>query len=144
MSNVDHDEILELIPAFALGSLNAEEAGAVRQHLAGCEACQSELASYESVVDALPLAAAETTPPAALKGRLMDRVQSRPAAEPAGELSWWQQAAIGLQGWLAGPRWRPALLLVILILAIGNVYFWREATQPSPNAWRRIRLGPTE
>ena len=49
-----------------------------------------------------------------------------------------------LQAWLAGPRWRPALLLAILILAIGNVYFWREATRPSPTAWRRIRLEGTE
>ena len=147
MRDADHDQYLELIPAFALNSLDADEAQAVSRHLAGCEACQAELAAYEEVVDVLPLAAAQTTPPAALKGQLMDRVQTQPAAEPAApeaKPSWWRGAAADLQAWLAGPRWRPALLLAILILAIGNVYFWREATRPSPTAWRRIRLEGTE
>lgn len=147
MRNADHDEFLDLIPAYALDSLDAEEAKAVRQHLPGCSACQAELASYEGVVDVLPLAAPIAEPPAALKGRLMDRIQAQPAADvvtPTERPSWWQQAAVGLQQWLAGPRWRPALLLVILILAIGNVYFWSEATQPSPTAWRRISLEGTE
>jgi anti-sigma-K factor RskA len=147
MRDADHDQFLDLIPAYALNSLDADDAQAVSRHLAGCEACQAELATNEGVVDVLPLAAAEATPSPALKGRLMDRIQAQPVAEPAAkatELPWWQQAAADFQAWLAGPRWRPALLLAILILAIGNIYFWREATQPSPTAWRRIFLQGTE
>ena len=148
MRNADHAQFLELIPAYALNSLDDEDAQAVRQHLAGCQACQAELAAYEEVVDALPLAAPAATPPLtgpspALKDRLMEQIQPQPAAPPARQ-PWWASAAAGLQDWLSGPRWRPALLLAILILAIGNVYFWREATRPSPNAWRRISLGGTE
>ena len=97
MRDADHDQYLELIPAFALNSLDADEAQAVSRHLAGCEACQAELAAYEEVVDVLPLAAAQTTPPAALKGQLMDRVQAQPASEPAApeaKPSWWRGAAI--------------------------------------------------
>jgi len=147
MRNADQDQYIDLIPAYALGSLDAEDVQAVGQHLAGCPDCQAELATYEGVVDALPLAAATVEPSPALKGQLMDRIQGSPAAEgtpPAAGPSRWRQAVIDFQGWLAGPRWRPALLLAILILAIGNVYFWREATRPSPNAWRRISLAPTD
>ena len=147
MLDAEHDELVELIPAYALNSLDADDAQAVSRHLASCEACQAELTAYEEVVGVLPLATAEVTPPTALKGRLMDRVQAQPAAEPAdleAQLPWWQQAVASFQAWLAGPRWRPALLLVVLILAIGNIYFWREATQPSPTAWRRIGLQGTE
>ena len=149
MRNADHDEILELIPAYALNSLDADDAQAVSQHLAGCETCQAELAAYEGVVDVLPLAAPPIMPSPALKGRLMERVQPRPAPEakavtPVVKKGWWQQTAESLQQWLSGPRWRPALVLAVLILAISNVYFWREATQPSPNAWRRISLNGTE
>jgi anti-sigma-K factor RskA len=143
MRDADHDQFLELIPAYALNSLDADDAQAVSRHLAGCEACQAELAAYEGVVDVLPLAAAEATPSPALKGRLMDRIQAQPA-DQATKLPWWQQAADSLRLWLAGPRWRPALLLAVLILAIGNIYFWREATRPSPTAWRRISLQGTE
>ena len=77
----------------------------------------------------------------------MERIQAQPAAERADQatkLPWWQQTANSMRHWLAGPRWRPALLLAVLILAIGNIYFWREATQPSPTAWRRIFLQGTE
>ena len=147
MRDADHDQYLELIPAYALDSLGADDAQALSQHLAGCEACQAELAAYAEVVDVLPLAAEQTAPPAVLKGRLMDRVQAQTAAESVAQEAkspWWRGAAADFQAWLAGPRWRPALLLGILVLAIGNIYFWREATRPSPTAWRRIRLEGTE
>jgi anti-sigma factor RsiW len=143
MRDAEHDEVVELIPAYALNSLDADDARAVSRHLIGCEACQAELAAYGEVVDVLPLAAAEVAPSPALKGRLMDRIQTQ-AADQEANLPWWQQAAASFQAWLAGPRWRPALLLAILILAIGNIYFWRQATQPSATAWRRIYLQGTD
>ena len=56
MRDVDHDHNLELIPAYALNALDAEDAATVRHHMVDCDDCQAELAAYQLVVDALPLA----------------------------------------------------------------------------------------
>ena len=102
MAETEQGHILEIIPAFALGSLEAREAEQARRHLAGCEICQAELAAYEGVVDVLALAAPDSEPTPALKGRLMERISPAPAGEkkmitpPAATQparpSWWQQA----------------------------------------------------
>jgi len=154
MAESEQGHILETIPAYALGSLDAGEAEKARRHLAGCEICQAELAAYEGVVDLLPLAAPDFEPSPALKGRLMDRVSPTPAAEketiepaittkPSG-LSWWQQVSGLLQSLVNGPRWRPVVLLFVVALVVGNVFQWQQANQSDPNSWRRIRLTGSE
>ncbi len=42
MSDAEHEDILELIPAYALNSLDADEASTVSRHLPGCEICQAK------------------------------------------------------------------------------------------------------
>ncbi len=146
MSNLEHEEILELIPAFALDSLDAEDAALVSRHLPGCEACQAELAAYTAVVDILPLAAPESRPSPALKGRLMARIEPAPAAvarEPESGPSWIQQISEAFRTLFSGPRWRPVVLLIVLILAAGNIIQYQQTNAPDPNSWRRIRLAGT-
>lgn len=151
MSNAEHDEILELVPAYALNSLDAEDAAMVSRHLPGCEACQAELAAYAAVVDALPLAAPDNQPSPALKERLMERTSSAPASA-AGAVASPQTVKPGLgqrigeafQDLLSGPRWRPAVILIVLVLAIGNIIQWQQANAPDPSSWRRVRLASTE
>jgi anti-sigma-K factor RskA len=149
MPNAEHDEILELIPAYALNSLDADEAAIVDQHLPDCETCQAELATYEAVVDVLPLAAPDATPSPDLKERLMARVKTVPDAEtaaavpqppPEAELSGWQSFREAMRNFLAGPRWRPAVLLLFIALVVSNILLWQQLNEPSPNAWRRISL----
>ena len=155
MTNAEHDEILELIPAYALDSLDAEEAALVSQHLPGCEACQVELAAYAAVVDVLPLATPDSQPSLALKERLMARIETAPALEPAAAAAppepgpgWLQQINEAFQSLLGGPRWRPvvlsATLLIIIALAAGNIIQWQQANAPDPDSWRRVRLDGTE
>jgi len=144
MSDAEHEEILELIPAYALNSLDNDEEARVSRHLPGCEACQVELAAYAAVVDVLPLATPDNQPSPALKGRLLDQINTVP--EP--KQSWGQQLSDAFQNLLGGPRQRSlawsAGLLIILALAIGNVIQWQQANSPDPNSWQRVRLTGSE
>lgn len=152
-NNEEHKYILELIPSYALNSLDADEAAIVSQHLPDCETCQAELSTYEAVVDMMPLAAPDATPSPDLKVRLMAQVatvpetetaETVPQAPPESEPSGWQAIREVIRNLLTGPRWRPVALLLIIALAVGNVLLWRQLNAPSPNAWRRIRLTGSE
>lgn len=75
-----HAEFRDLIPARALGSLDADEAVEVDRHLQACPACRAELADYEAVVDALALASLNAEPSPELRRRLLAEVgRDRPA-----------------------------------------------------------------
>lgn len=153
MRNAEHEHILELIPAYALNSLDADEEVIVDQHLSGCEICRAELATYEAVVDVMPLAAPDATPSPALKERLMAQIKATPLPETAETISLapsqsegggWQRINEAMQNLLAGPRWRPVVLLFIIALVVSNVLLWQQLNEPSPDAWRRIRLTGSE
>jgi len=153
MADSEQGHILEIIPAYALGCLDAGEAESASRHLAGCELCQAELAAYDGVVDVLALAAQDFEPAPALKGRLLDRISTAPASEKVTiqpptvktpGLSWWQQATAAIQNLVRGPLWRPVALLFVIALVVSNVFQWQQANQPDPNSWRRIRLAGSE
>lgn len=153
MRNAEHEHIVKLIPAYALNSLDADEEASVGQHLSGCEICRAELATYEAVVDVMPLAAPDATPSPALKERLMAQIKATPLPETAetvslapsrSERGGWQQISEAIQNLLTGPRWRPVALLIIIALVVSNVLLWRQLNAPSPNAWRRISLTGSE
>jgi anti-sigma-K factor RskA len=46
---MNHNEILELVPLYALDALEGDEHLAVRNHLATCESCRQELQEYHSI-----------------------------------------------------------------------------------------------
>lgn len=153
MGETEQKHILDIIPAYALGILNAGEVDDANRHLAGCETCQVELVAYEQVVDALPLAASDFESSPALKDRLLLRVNSTPTdekdgiesiASPESGYSWWQEAAVAIRNLINSPLWRPALLFFAVALVVSNVLIWQQANKPDPNSWRRIRLNGTE
>ena len=144
MQQTEHQAIIDLLPAYALNSLDAEEAEMVHQHLASCPQCQGELSAFEAVVDALPLAAPEIEPPAALKGQLMRQIQAAPhgktavASQPAP--SPWQRFTAAWADFWAGPRWQPVAVLVILVALIAGFLIWRQLNPPTS----QYVLTPTE
>jgi anti-sigma-K factor RskA len=149
MGETDHNQVIEQIPAYALGALDAEDAAVVRRHLPGCASCQSELAAYESVVDAMSLAAPDATPPSVSKNRLMERIAVSPdrstAAAEAGP-SLGQRISAALRSLSAAPRWQPAALILIIVLIASNLLLWQQAAQPGDNTagWHRFRLAGSE
>jgi anti-sigma-K factor RskA len=70
--------IHELTAAYALDALDDEERREYESHLADCEACQEELASFAGVTEALAVAASGPAP----RPELRDRVLSAARAEP--------------------------------------------------------------
>ena len=79
MSANEHNLVRELLPAYALGALEAAEATDVARHVTGCPECRAELSDFERLADALALAVPEAAPPAALRGRLLAAVQREQA-----------------------------------------------------------------
>ena len=80
---MDCDQVRELLEAYALGALDADEQARVEQHLAGCAECRQLVAEYAETVHRLPQALAAVSPlnpPSSLKDRVM---QALPGEQPA-------------------------------------------------------------
>ena len=118
MLNDSH--VIESIPAYVLGSLDAEETRQVAEHLQSCYLCRKELETYQDLADQLLFALPAVTPPAQLKSRLAERVgrlnqkrvpESAPPRRPP------RLVPVGA---IAG-------LLLILLLTVSNILLWRRA-----------------
>lgn len=70
-----HADYKEMLPAHALSALDASEAQALNEHLAGCPECRKELADWEKTASALALDAAPMEPSADVRQRIMDAVR---------------------------------------------------------------------
>jgi anti-sigma-K factor RskA len=125
MSNKLH--VTELLPAYALGSLDDEESTLVAQHLLGCSACCLELAQYETVVGQMALAVPDAAPPSRLKTRVMEQIQ-RPDREPAEATRrvWWRSV---LRSPLATPAWAAASLVLVALLITSNLWWWQATSR---------------
>ncbi|HLI33191.1 MAG TPA: anti-sigma factor [Solirubrobacteraceae bacterium] len=92
--------------AYAMGALEPAEAEAFRRHLESCAVCAEELASFETVVAALPMSVPQYAPPKGLRRRVMREISSergfaRPSASPRGWVARRAVAAISAAALLA-------------------------------------------
>lgn len=109
----------DLLPAYALGSLETEEDLQVAEHLSKCANCRTELAAYRIVVSELPLAVMEVDPPADLKAKIMARARVGGAdGATVTRPSLWQSISIAFQGL---PTVAVASLLLIIVLGLSNL-----------------------
>jgi len=118
---IEDKHVIDLLPAYALGSLEEDEADQVSEHLTGCSLCQSEFAAYQSVANQLALAGVESDPPPDLKNQLFNQL-GIPQFTTTHEAS--------SDGWRLAPRilsaWSFASLLLIVALAVGSIYMWQR------------------
>ncbi len=77
-----HAEARDLLGAFALGAVDAEDAATVRSHLITCAECQVEIAQLWAMVDVLRDTVEPLDPPPALRERIAAAVMAEPAASP--------------------------------------------------------------
>ena len=68
---MDTESIHDLSAAYALDALDDDERRAFEEHLAGCERCRDEVASFASTAEALGYAAGPAAPRAALRDRIL-------------------------------------------------------------------------
>ena len=80
MSANDHDIRLEEAAAYALGALDADRVDDFKDHLDGCERCQSEVRWLAPAIEALPEAVERADAAARTAPRLMAEVRADAAA----------------------------------------------------------------
>ncbi len=133
----EHALVSELLPAYALGCLDAEEVARVAAHLAVCPACRAELRAYADVTGHLALAAPEFSPPPDLKRRVIAQAHaSRSGVRPP------QRHTVADLTQRALPVWGAVSLLLVVALAVSNFLLWQQLHQPKPQpaAMRTVAL----
>ncbi len=143
MSNEAH--VLDLLPAYVTGSLEADELQRVEEHLLQCWICRSDSDAFQSVAEELSFAAAVAAPSAELKDRLMQRVQSAPpkkreqVSDPLPSRPFWERLL---------PAWGLASLFLIIGLAASSFILWQRVssleTATSPGGMRAVSLSATD
>lgn len=101
-----HEQLRELLPAFALDALDTDDALEVLAHLPGCAECRRELASLRGVTDHLAAAVVQISPPLALRDAVFTAMQ--PVARV---ITWTRSWAVGLGA--------AAVVLVVALAAVG-------------------------
>ena len=135
--------VLDLLPAHAIGSLDADEVRRVEEHLQSCLICRNEADAFQAVAEQLGVTAPMAVPSPALKERLMQRVQAtRPAesiSQQAPSRTFWERLL---------PAWGLASLFLIVALAGFNFILWQRMNQlefsTSPGGMLAVPLSPPD
>jgi anti-sigma-K factor RskA len=115
MGDMDHAAQRDAAGLYALGALAGAEREAFEAHLATCEECAAEVRSLGAVVQALPYAAPQVDPPAALRARVLAAAGDPKAASRA------KAAAMPPRSreWFEDPGWLAAAALVAVTVGLG-------------------------
>ncbi len=141
---MSHDtHVLDVLPAYVLGSLETEEAARVEGHLRSCLICRNESDAWGEVAGQLSLAAPVRVPSPALKGRLRQRVGATPpqprARVQAGRYSRRERFL---------PGWSLVSLCLIVAFAALSLFLWQRLEQPgsvaSRNGMHAVPLNSTD
>ena len=151
MSDLSHDtHVLDLLPAYAIGSLEAAELKRVEVHLLSCWVCRDELSAFQTVVEELSLAAPVAVPSPDLRDRLIQRVHSLNTVRPqekehvavaprAPATPFWERLL---------PAWGFASLVLIIGLAASTLILWQRVSQlefaTAPGGMRAVPLSATD
>lgn len=118
------EHVLDALPAYAVGSLDADEIQRVEEHLSSCWICRGESDSLQTAADQLAFAAPLTAPSPELKERLMQRVQ---ATHPKQRFLAQAPKRLWLERLL--PAWGVASLCLLVVLAGSNLLLWQRLNQ---------------
>lgn len=142
-----HDELEDAVPLYAVGALERVERQALEAHLlSGCVSCHTALKEYQSVAAVLPFGLNITTPPRALKAKIMATrtpaavaVETAPqqSAKPSLEPGEWMNHLFPPESSPRAMSFGLALgFATIAVLAIGGYLAW--------NSYTRITEGSTK
>lgn len=121
MSTLSRDEVKEMLPAYALDALDADERQAVEDGLTRYPDLRAELANLASVAHGLSASVPQRTPPAMLKAQLLARAQAavQPATTP--KPTWWQRFIDALSNSSLTPKLAVAALLLSAAFVVVQV-----------------------
>jgi len=149
MYDLSHEtHVLDLLPAYVLGSLEAAELQRVEEHLVSCWDCRNELSAFQTVADELSIAAPVAVPSPELKDKLMQRVHSVNTA-PARRQGLVSPQAPARPSWeRLLPAWGLASLFLIIGLAASTLILWQKVSQlefaTAPGGMRAVALSATD
>jgi hypothetical protein len=107
------------VAAYVLGALEPAEAEAFRRHLGSCAVCREELASFQEVVDVLPLSAPQLRAPRAVRRRVLAAVAPDDRGTRAtGVAGARVNRRRGFLSWFRVPRPAVALAAALAVVAV--------------------------
>ncbi|MBI4695857.1 MAG: hypothetical protein HY749_17765 [Gammaproteobacteria bacterium] len=110
-----HDEVIELLPFHANGSLRGDELAAVQSHLGSCLICRRELALEQRTIHAFREGSLVEQSAQVAFQRLMQDVQRNVPKVPPTGLETWRDR---FEAWWLALIARPVYALVPLVLAV--------------------------
>jgi anti-sigma-K factor RskA len=141
MTKSDSTHVLELLPAYVLGSLDSDESRRVEEHLLSCWICRNESNAFQAVVGQLSFSAPAATPSADLRERLIQRVHDARPREP--ERVRQQRPARPFWERLL-PAWGLVSLFLIIALAGSGLILWQRVNHlefmTAPGGMRAVPL----
>ncbi len=110
------EQVVELLPDYALGTLSETEETAVRRHLRGCGACRADAESLDRGVAMFASAVHAVDPPPELKGRVLSVLTEE----------WTETAATPAP---RGRRFIPWLAVAAAVIALAGSLVWGSANR---------------
>jgi anti-sigma-K factor RskA len=86
---MERQGIHELSSAYALHALDSDEERAFEEHLAHCDECREHVAAFQETAAAMAYDGGSTSPPAALRGRILAEARSERKVEQLRERRRW-------------------------------------------------------
>jgi negative regulator of sigma E activity len=160
-----HAATRDLLGAFALGAVDAEEAATVRAHLATCAECQAEMAELWLAVDSLPGMIEPMEPPPALRDRIAAAIRTEvasptpaapapsaaPAPEPVAKIAPAPPVPEPIRKpasfWSRATPWAAAAAILLLLsagLLVWNLRLREQIQQVTAPVAETIALAPTD
>jgi hypothetical protein len=131
------DEIEELLPLLVLGLLDGEELAGVETHLPLCPACSAAMVQYEAVTGVIPLSLDPIAPEPSSRAQLLARLDppATVAPAPAPDSAPANVTSITEQRSSRSKSWRSFAAAAVLLLTLGGGAFWiNELTQDRDEA----------
>jgi anti-sigma factor RsiW len=129
------DHAQQWIVQYIYGELSDERCHSLELHIAGCEACRSELQAYQALRATMSLAPVEEPSPnflAQSRVRLDDAIDLLPPASP------WTRLEVGVQGFFAQLHAAPGMAMAVAIVGLGigasAGHYWKRTLAHRPVA----------
>jgi anti-sigma-K factor RskA len=133
----EHERMAHLLPSYATGGLDPDEALAVRKHLRRCGRCRMLAAEYRAAFDAIGLSVPLADPPEHLRANILENLPQQPP----------YRLPPPVRFILDHPRGVVAASLAILLLFAASVWLnisGVPGTSTGTNQVQSARVDPTE